>query len=163
MTALLCQRCKKSTATVHVTDLVGETKELHFCEECAGEQGITIKTPVPINTLLEDFIKNQSETQELTDLTCPECGMSFVQFRQQGVLGCPNDYDAFEKILSPLISQAQEGATHHVGKIPDQSSDTQKRQHVLLKLRRDLDDAVEREDYERAAKIRDELKELGES
>jgi len=159
---MLCQRCKKASATVHVTDLVGEPKELHLCEQCALEEGITAKSPVPINALLEDFIKQQVATQEMSDLTCPECGTSFLQFRQQGVLGCPHDYDAFESALMPMIAQAHEGATRHVGKVPNKASSTQKKQHLVLKLRRELDEAVEKEDYETAARLRDQLKELEE-
>ena len=157
---MLCQRCKKATATVHVTDLVGEPRELHLCEECAGQEGITVKSPVPINALLEDFIKHQVASQEMSDLTCPQCGMSFLQFRQQGVLGCPHDYEAFDKALSPMIAQAHEGASHHVGKVPNKASSSQKKQHLVLKLRRQLEAAVEQEDYETAAKLRDQLKEL---
>lgn len=157
---MLCQRCKKSTATVHVTDLVGEPKELHLCEECAEEEGIRVKSSVPINTILEDFIKHQVASQEMSDLTCPECGISFLQFRQQGVLGCPHDYDAFEKALMPMIAQAHEGATRHVGKVPNKASSTQKKQHLVIKLRRELQEAVEQENYEAAARLRDQLKEL---
>ena len=131
---MLCQRCKKATATVHVTDLVGEPRELHLCEECAGQEGITVKSPVPINALLEDFIKHQVASQEMSDLACPQCGMSFLQFRQQGVLGCPQ--------------------------VPNKASSSQKKQHLVLKLRRQLEAAVEQEDYETAAKLRDQLKEF---
>ena len=157
---MVCQRCKKTTATVHITDLVGEPKELHLCEECAAQEGIQVKMPVALNTLLEEFVKHQVASQEMSDLTCPKCGMSFLQFRQQGVLGCPHDYEAFDKILAPMIAQAHEGAGHHVGKVPNKASGSQKRQHLMLKLRRELEEAVEREDYESAAKLRDQLKEL---
>ena len=61
---MLCQRCKKATATVHVTDLVSERKEMHLCDGCAQEEGITVKAPMPINALLEDFIKHQATVQE---------------------------------------------------------------------------------------------------
>ncbi|UCG32942.1 MAG: UvrB/UvrC motif-containing protein [Phycisphaerales bacterium] len=157
---MLCQRCKKSGATVHVTDLVGEPKELHLCEECAEEEGIRVKSSVPINTILEDFIKHQVASQEMSDLTCPECGTSFLTFRQQGVLGCPHDYEAFDKPLTSLIAQAHEGATRHVGKVPNKASSTQKKQHLVIKLRHQLQEAVEQEKYEEAAKLRDQLKEL---
>ena len=124
------------------------------------EQGITVKSPVPINALLEDFIKHQVASQELADLTCPECGMDFLQYRQQGVLGCPHDYDAFEKALAPLIAQAHEQSAKHVGKVPSKASSSEKRQNLILKLHRELDDAVENEEYESAASLRDQLKEL---
>ena len=86
--------------------------------------------------------------------------MNFAQFRQQGLLGCPHDYDAFEKVLGPLISQAHEGATEHVGKVPSKAGAGRQHQHELMRLRRELDAAVAREDYERAAELRDQLKEF---
>ena len=159
---MLCQRCKKATATVHVTDLVGERKEMHLCDACAQEEGITVKAPVPINVLLEDFIKHQAAVQEMVELVCPKCGLNFAQFRQQGLLGCPHDYDTFEKVLGPLIAQAHEGATEHVGKVPAKAGAGRQRQHELRRLRRELDAAVAREDYERAAELRDQLKEFTE-
>ncbi len=160
---MLCQRCKKATATVHVTDLVGERKEMHLCDGCAQEEGITVKAPVPINTLLEDFIKHQAAVQEMSDITCEECGLTFAQFRQQGLLGCQHDYDAFEKVLGPMIAQAHEGATHHVGKVPSKLGEGRRRQHEIRRLRRELDAAVENEDYETAARLRDQLKGLNDT
>lgn len=158
---MLCQRCKKHTATVHLTEIVkSEKREKHLCEKCAAEEGVTMKQHVPLNELLTNFLVSQAGAQELGDLTCPECGMSFVEYRNHGLLGCPNDYDVFEKVLGPLIERAHEGGTHHVGKTPKHAGKGESRQRDLMRLRRELDAAVRREDYERAAEIRDQIQTL---
>jgi protein arginine kinase activator len=162
---VLCQRCKKNPATVHLTDIVNNEKyEKHLCDECAQEENVTIKSHTPINELLASFVMEQSGLRELAELKCEQCGTTFVEFRNNGLLGCPNDYDAFEEALLPLLERAHgEGATHHVGKVPSADtggSDTRHRE--LMKLRRELNDAVEREDYETAARIRDRIKTIEE-
>jgi protein arginine kinase activator len=92
---------------------------------------------------------------------CENCGITWAEFRQSGLFGCANDYVAFEKDLTPLLQRAHEGATHHVGKVPTRRGGTgvpMKRQIDLTKLRKELAKAVEAEDYERAAKLRDQIR-----
>jgi len=159
----LCQRCGKNEATVHLTDILkpgGEKRERHLCEECAAEEGIAAKHPVSLSDLLTGFLMAQAGAQELAELTCEQCGMTFVEFRNRGLLGCPNDYTVFAKALDPLIQRAHEGGTQHVGKVPKRSGQAIKRQQELLTLRRELTAAVEREDYERAAELRDRIRSL---
>jgi len=158
---MICQRCKKRQATVHLTEIVhGEKREKHLCERCAAEEGITLKTTVPLNELLANLVMAQSSAAEVANLTCQACGMTFAEFRSGGLLGCPYDYDAFEKALLPLLQRAHEGGVQHVGKVPKRAGIGQERQHELMRLRRELAAAVEREDYELAAKLRDQIKEL---
>ena len=153
---MICQRCKKRKATVHLTDLINsENRDL--CEQCAVEEGITFKQHVPIKELLTDFVMSQAGAQEAADLSCDECGTTFAEFRNQGLLGCPNDYLAFEDALNPLIARVQHEGRHHVGKVPSAAGTGVKRQHELMRLRRELSNAVEREDYEVAAQLRDQI------
>ena len=87
--------------------------------------------------------------------------MTWAEFRQSGLLGCEQDYTQYEKDLAPLLLRAHEGATHHVGKVPTRrgaSGVPMKRQIDVSKLRKDLSRAVEAEDYERAAKLRDQIR-----
>lgn len=161
---MLCQRCKKQTATVHLTDLVkGEKRERHLCEECAGQEGVAVKPHISINDVLNSFLMSQTSIQELAKLKCPECGISFVEFRSQGLLGCPRDYDVFGEPLASVIERAQDGQTRHAGKAPGQTVRIDPRQQERLRLQRELREAVEREDYERAAQLRDQLGELKDS
>jgi protein arginine kinase activator len=159
--AMVCQRCKKNTATVHLTEIVkNEKREKHLCEKCAVQEGLAVKAPVPINELLASFVAEQAGARELAKLTCPQCGMSFLEFRNRGLLGCPGDYDAFAKVLVPLLERAQEGASQHVGKVPARSGAGPKKQQELMRLRRELAEAVEKENYELAATLRDQIKAL---
>jgi len=96
--------------------------------------------------------------------TCEHCGITWAEFRQHGLFGCEHDYDLFEKDLSPLLQRAHEGATHHTGKVPTRAGSTtgvpKKRKSIdLTKLKKELQRAVENEDYERAAQLRDAIKE----
>jgi len=158
-----CQRCKKNPATVHLTDIVKNEKyEKHLCDECAREENVTFKSHTPINELLASFVMQQSGAQELAELQCDQCGTTFVEFRNNGLLGCPADYDVFEEALAPLLQRSHgEEATHHVGKTPKgRSDDAGNQRRELIRLRRELNEAVEREDYETAASLRDTIKTL---
>ena len=158
---MVCQRCKKNTATVHLTEIVkNEKREKHLCEKCAVQEGLAVKAPVPINELLASFVGEQAGARELAKMTCPQCGMTFLEFRNRGLLGCPGDYEAFGKVLIPLLERAQEGASQHVGKVPARSGAGQEKQGELMRLRRELAEAVEKEDYELAARLRDQIKAL---
>lgn len=158
---MVCQSCKKNVATVHITDIVESEKiERHLCESCAQEHGVTLKSVPPLNELLTNFVLQQSGANKIEDVRCDTCGMSFAEFRTKGLLGCPNDYDVFEKLLSPLIAQAHENATHHVGRIPGTRPVEEIREHEQVRVERELEAAVAREDYETAARLRDELNTL---
>ncbi|MCK6457750.1 MAG: UvrB/UvrC motif-containing protein [Phycisphaerae bacterium] len=154
-----CQRCKKAIATVHLTDITKhEKREKHLCERCAQEEGVTIKPQhVHYNELFTHFVMAQPSAHELAQLTCPECQTSFVEFRNTGLLGCPNDYDVFERALLPLIERAHEGQSRHVGKSPRRLGHKRDFQDDLIRLRRHLARAIEDEDYEAAARLRDEI------
>ena len=155
-----CQICNKP-ATVHLTEIIdGDKMERHLCEQCAQNEGITIKTQVPLNELLNNIVSAQEEADELADLSCPQCDLSWAEFRKSGQLGCANDYLAFERPLRSLIERAHEGATVHIGKVPRHSDGKIGNQVKLRRLKRDLQKAVELEDYEKAANIRDEIQNL---
>lgn len=94
-------------------------------------------------------------------ITCPTCGMTWGQFKQSGILGCPNDYELFSINLLPLLHRAQEGAQQHVGKFPArQVTQESDRQITTHRLRRDLQKALEVEDYKQAAQLRDKLRSI---
>ncbi|NLW87419.1 MAG: hypothetical protein GXY38_11145 [Planctomycetes bacterium] len=155
-----CDKCGKP-ASIYLTEIEnGQKIQKHLCEECAAADGITIKPNVPISQLLEDFILHSARGQHLADLKCDICGLTFKEFRQQGLLGCPNDYDAFAPALEPLMQRAQERATAHVGKMPKGADDQQAKHNTILRLRAQLNAAVREEDYEQAAMLRDKIKEM---
>ncbi len=163
--AIPCQNCNESRATVHITDIVpphGEKRERHLCERCAESEGITMKQHETFNTVLAKFVgqKATAVLREVANLTCPHCGITFREFRAQGQLGCPHDYQVFAEVMAPLVERAHGGATEHVGKTPHRLEPINGARGERRRLQRLLDDAVEREDYEAAAKLRDQLNAL---
>ena len=159
-----CEKCNRP-ATVHLTEIRGGKKiEKHLCEQCASQiEGYPGKAHTPINELLKDFVMAHSGLTKESSGTCPHCGLAWAEFRQSGLLGCEHDYTAFDKDLTPLLQLAHENATHHLGKVPTRRGGTSvpvKRQFDLTRLRKDLSRAVEAEDYERAAKLRDQIREV---
>ena len=136
---------------------------MHLCELCAAEQGIAIKTQIPLNELLSGLLESQPSDDQLRGASkerqtcCPHCGFTLEQYRKESLLGCPYDYDVFEKTLLPLIKKAHNGATVHCGKVPSKAPADSKKQIELLRLHQQLQQAVKAENYERAAKLRDTI------
>ena len=155
-----CDHCNRP-ATVHMTEIHnGKQVERNLCEQCAAKMGVQAKGHVPINELLSKFVMAHSGAPTEQAAQCDACGMTWAEFRQNGLLGCPLDYDTFERDLTPLIQRAHEGATHHVGKTPaTQGTAVSGRRLVdTARLRKELQRAVEAEDYEKAAALRDQIK-----
>lgn len=157
-----CLRCTKQ-ATLHITELKGgKSLSLHLCENCAQEYLSTVE----VGGIPDEFAaagngnsKNEDADDDPADVgarTCPHCGITFKQFRSQGRLGCPRDYEVFHNELLPLLESIH-GETQHVGKFPPKVSETSRRQHELLRLRNELKTAVDDEQYELAARLRDQI------
>ena len=163
---LKCDNCNKP-ATVHLTEIRnGKKIEKHLCEQCAAQnEGLPVKSHTPINELLTNFVMAHSGLQKDVGQSCDVCGVTWAEFRQGGLFGCANDYSVFEKDLTPLLQRAHEGATHHVGKVPTRrggSGVPLKKRIDATKLRKELARAVEAEDYERAASLRDQIRQAEE-
>ena len=94
---------------------------------------------------------------------CPECGIKFVEFRNSGRLGCPHDYEAFREELLPLLENIHGDPPRHQGKTPRRLPQTKQTQSELVQLRKQLLQAVNKEDYEAAARLRDRIRQLEES
>ena len=161
-----CQHCERP-ATFHITERVGESddwREMHLCEEHARQylapQEDEDKSAPTLAGALAQQLKVGQTAEELARVdqkACPVCGITFYEFRHQGRLGCPHDYTCFDKELGPLIVNIH-GATEHKGKRPRRGSVEPDRQTDLIRLRREMKEAVEREDYERASSLRDEIR-----
>ncbi len=159
-----CQNCEKP-ATFHITDLTGdEVIALHLCPNCAKEhlhpgEGGGASAPTLANVLKQQLNITQTaeELAKLDKKTCPVCGISFYEFRQAGRLGCPHDYSVFEEELEPLLLNVH-GSTQHIGKTPKRTPTDQKQQTELIRLRREMRDAIEAENYELASSLRDKIR-----
>lgn len=161
-----CDKCDRP-ATHHSVEIVNKQKiEKHFCDIHAAEEGMAVKSVggaaqqhTPLNELLTNFVKLHSGAPESVDeVTCENCGLTFPEFRESSLMGCPSCYSSFEQPLEPLLERAHGTGTHHVGKVPRRGGASEVRQQQLLRMRRRLDEAVDSEDYELAARLRDELR-----
>jgi protein arginine kinase activator len=155
-----CQSCS-NVATVHLTDIVeGHKKEVHLCQSCAEQQQLIQSKDLNLPAILKTLIGHHigQLTDELARLTCPACGIKYMEFRAEGRLGCPNDYEVFRTGLTPLLQRIHR-AGRHVGKTPRHSARAPGHQAELINLRRQLRTAVESEAYEEAARLRDLLRE----
>jgi protein arginine kinase activator len=155
-----CERCGRE-ATVHLSERVDEARhEAHLCGKCARRAGI--EAPEAPGTPLLESLVDQLITRhvgelvgELSRTSCSLCGVTFMEFRVDGQLGCPHDYEAFAKGLPPLLWKAH-GATRHVGKVPRHAG--LRPVGTGLKTRSELRKAIALEDYEQAARLRDRLR-----
>lgn len=158
-----CQRCPKP-ATLHLTEIVGpkQIEELHFCEECAQKHlyepalasGEKLPEPKPV-----EKASDADEFEALNRLECTQCGITFKDFRSTGRLGCPHDYEVFKKELIPLLENIH-GEIKHMGKSPRRKYPQSATSTQLSALRKQLQGAIGREDYEQAAQIRDQIRHL---
>lgn len=160
-----CDKCDRQ-ATFHVTERVGDEpqwEELHLCEKCARDylsKPSDAESQATLASALAQHLKLGQTAEELAKVdqqTCPMCGITFHEFRHQGRLGCPHDYTCFEKQLTPLIANIH-GETLHAGKRPRRAIHDVDKQTRLIRLRREMREAVKAEDYERASKLRDEIR-----
>ena len=156
---MTCQRCQDQ-ATVHLTETVdGRRREVHLCADCAREAGVVPAGPPAAPPGFDAVVQGLIVAHvgelvgELAGLTCPDCGLKFMEYRAGGRLGCPNDYLVFARGLLPLVQRAH-GATRHVGKAARSRPAAADR----LRLRARLRNAIAREDYEEAARLRDLLR-----
>jgi len=161
-----CQICNKRTATIHLTEINdGVRSEMHICEQCAAEQGVASQSQMSINELLSHLLAVQPSDEEMfgpseKEQACPTCGFTLDRLRKEGTLGCPQDYEVFERALLPLIERAHDGKSTHCGKVPVKAPKDTRRFVELSQLRRQLEQAVQDEDYELAASLRDKMKQM---
>jgi len=147
-----CDRCPKP-ATLHITELQGGAPtEIHLCEQCAKEY-------LSLEGVAPSAAPSDVEAEAEPDVTCPQCGLTFADFRRTGRLGCAQDYEVFDEFLIGLYESVH-GANRHLGKAPQRSGEEVLRQQELIRLRRELREAVAREAYEKAASLRDEIHQL---
>ena len=160
-----CQKCPNA-ATLHITEIISEdhVEELHLCESCAHKylyepQAKPGGKPAPASS---PSTPEELEEPAVLNRECDICGIKFVDFRNTGRLGCPHDYDEFREELLPLLENIH-GETRHVGKSPRRLPQTKETQSQLIQLRKQLLQAVNKEAYEEAARLRDQIRRLEES
>jgi len=155
-----CCVCKEKPATVHLTQIVGEKmQKLDLCEECAKAKGIND----PTSFAMADLMLGLGASQELdptsgaVEIKCSRCGFSQADFKKSGRLGCPECYHTFAEGLAGLLKTMHKG-TRHTGKAPEALRKSRETGDRLKLLQKKLNKAIETEDFETAAKVRDEIK-----
>ena len=150
-----CQSCT-CPATVHFTKIVeGKKNELHLCQSCAEQHKLPAAQDMNLPALLENLISQHiGPADDLAKLACPSCGIRYMEFRKEGRLGCPHDYEVFRVGLEPMLKRIHR-ARRHVGKSPRGGTMDAGLQAELVELRRKLREAVDAEAYEEAARLRD--------
>lgn len=157
-----CDICRKHKAVVKVRRVGadGATIEIDICADCAREQGLT-EAELQKNDMTQIWADVQSTKTSSLDqkLLCTNCGLSWVQFKRTGRLGCATCYDAFCEKLEPIIRRLH-NAVQHVGKAPAEGRTEARKRLSKKQLAAELARAIEQENYELAAVLRDQLKKI---
>ncbi|VAX36340.1 hypothetical protein MNBD_UNCLBAC01-2054 [hydrothermal vent metagenome] len=158
-----CDLCGKKKATVHLTEIVDEQmSEMHLCEGCAQEKSVQMEQQFGLADLLaglSDFGKPAKEVEKV-QIKCSYCGMDYENFRKYGRLGCSVCYESFKGHLDTLLKKIH-GANHHVGKTPLKIPHSAKeRMETMQDLKTQLQSAIQMEDFEKAAELRDCIRDL---
>jgi protein arginine kinase activator len=159
---MLCDICGKNQATVHLTEIVdGQMAELHLCEDCAKEKSLQMEQQFGLADLLAglaDFGKTVDSSEKIK-LTCSTCGLGYDNFRKLGRLGCAGCYVSFRKYLVSLLKNIH-GSSQHIGKTPVKAGKIVKEKSQLQELKNKLQRAIQLEEFEEAASLRDRIREL---
>lgn len=151
-----CALCSVNTADLIVKQVVdGEVRELAVCKACAGKQGI--QSPLSVADFLASMGQPARQGRETMakQPSCPACHMTWADFQKSERLGCATCYETFEAQLLPIIEDMHR-ATEHCGRRPEREA----RQAAVTRLRRELQAAVDRQDFETAADIRDRIRDV---
>ncbi|WP_050613603.1 UvrB/UvrC motif-containing protein [Bacillus testis] len=171
---MLCQECKQNPATHHFRKIVnGEKVEVYLCDKCSQEKGemfmLNGNPYFSLNSLLAGLLNiepNYKKAQQntfansLEDVRCDHCHMSYKEFARIGRFGCAHCYTSFEKQLEPILKRLHGGNSTHVGKIPERIGGGISLRKRINDLKAELQESIQREEFERAAELRDEIRAL---
>ena len=168
---MLCDECNNNEAQFSVSVFMeGEQTVRHLCPDCMARLNQRMN-PANITNLLSSIMaaitgaqqkRTNQEAEDasemsIEDIACPRCGMNFSQYKKTGRLGCAACYNAFREQLQPMLEQIH-GRVQHAGRVPLNTADAQRHRTRREELQRAMDQAVEQEDFETAARIRDQLR-----
>jgi len=163
---MLCEKCHQKPATVHMQQIVNGAKtEMHLCQDCSAQMDSPISIETLFNGLLGSFLSMAAEKQNNRETQvhhepCLSCGMTFDGFKSGGgKLGCGDCYRVFSRELESILKNIQ-ASVRHEGKYPQKSGRDMFQKREVERLRGVLRKAVEEENFEEAAKLRDEIRSL---
>ena len=159
---MICEYCNTREATVFFEQSInGESKAMHLCHVCAAKlkgEGV-FKMPDLFHQNFFGDLFGIATPERVEKKTCPQCGASFADIRREGKVCCPGCYAAFEKELSPTV-RSLHGNVTHTGRAPVQRRAKRDKEAQMRDIRTRLQAAVAAEQYEQAAQLRDELRNL---
>ncbi|WEK53841.1 MAG: UvrB/UvrC motif-containing protein [Candidatus Cohnella colombiensis] len=164
---MICQECGKRPSTLHFTKIVnGDKRELHICESCAREKGELIpgsQAGFSIHNLISGLLDFDTASSNMKGnshvIKCEECGLTYAQFSKLGRFGCSHCHLQFAGRLDPLLKRVH-GNTVHVGKVPKRAGGQLQVKREIDRLKRELQALITREDFEAAAQLRDQIRQL---
>jgi len=159
---MLCDICNKHDATMHLTEIVNEkVTEMHICSSCAKTKAQELKEQLSIADLAGGLSGIAESRKDETTIKCTSCGLTYADFRKKGRLGCAQCYTVFRQQLIPLLKRIH-SSVHHAGKFPLRMASRMTLEAKTKELKEKLERAIKLEDYEEAARLRDEMRKLGE-
>lgn len=164
---MLCQNCGKKEATTHIKRIVnGEPTELHLCTACAEHlgyadvfSGIGFNLGSLLRNFFPEFTGLPTGEIKVEEERCPTCGCTFQDIVRTGMMGCADCYNTFYDKLKPSLYRIH-GRASHVGKMSSSYDAVSARKDRIRDLNEQMKEAVDTQNFERAAEIRDEIKEL---
>lgn len=163
---MICEKCHANPATVHVQQIInGEKKESFLCQSCAGEADAGVSFGNLFQGFMDAFLKSAAASggnvapAHNVDAKCSDCGYTYNDFKKSGKLGCGKCYAAFKRELDQILKNIH-GSSLHEGKFPQKSGVEMMQRKTLESLRLSLHKAVQDEEYEKAASLRDQIKEI---
>jgi protein arginine kinase activator len=153
----------KRQAVVHMQQIInGQVTEMHLCTECASQSDSPLSFEQFLQGLLDVFggvPENLSSQKPAAKFRCPVCGLSYENFKRTGRVGCAECYQTFRREMDPILKNIQ-GGNRHEGKFPHKAGNGMLSRRKIDKLKLELSKAVEEEEYENAARLRDQIREL---
>lgn len=178
---MLCEKCHKREARIYYTEIIGgKKKEQYLCETCASQytsfqiekNGVDVNLSGLLGSILSSYYGEKAQVPENTEKTkaCPSCGMTYEEVLKTGKLGCAECYHNFGEMIERTLRQIQ-GADSHIGKRPDsqplteavekpEPAEAETKLSQIEKLHFQLQQAIEKEEFEEAARLRDEIRGL---
>ena len=160
---VLCEECKTNEASYTISVMVGgEITTRHLCGDCMAKMNMDIASgniKSLLSTILSAITGDTAPGSAEKDVICPRCGMTLSEFTRTGHLGCPKCYEAFREQLQPMLLQIH-GRVQHAGRQPLSTAEEQRKRSAAEQLQRQMEQAVALEDFETAAKLRDQIRAL---
>lgn len=167
-----CQECQERKATLHFKHIInGQEKKISLCEVCAKKKGYLSypEEGYSLNDLLSGLFQKDglnlssagtTKSNQSQELKCPSCGRTFSEFKKAGKFGCANCYASFGSKVEPILRRVHAGNTKHTGRIPKRAGKYIQQKQLISSHKEELKQLIEEEEFEKAAVLRDKIREL---